>query len=181
MKHRGKWEWGSVGQRMRLWTSVTPMRNCHHLSPLRMHYSCDDVYLVPFTNARESGFLIRIARGRMSEMAGEVILDMKLHWRSPNNIFHRFWCNNIWMSLGGDQVKLCKEGSSLYLVICISYVPARSKLYFVCIHNWPNYYACWLVLHTCCCVCIKGLGRQRKCATLTICHPHLSSFSWRIL
>lgn len=59
--------------------SVTLMRGCHHWSPLRMRYSREVVYLVPFTSARGSGVLIRIARVRMSEMEGKVILDMKLN------------------------------------------------------------------------------------------------------
>lgn len=150
---------------MRLWTSGTPTRSCHRLSPRSMHHSRDAVYLVPFTNAGQSGFPIRIVRVRMSEMEGEVTIETKLHWRSSNNLFHRFWSNNMWMSPGRDQVKLCKGGSPLYLVICVSYVSSHSKLYFVCFCNWPNYYALDLVLHTCCCVWIKGVGRssQRKC------------------
>jgi len=80
MKHREEREWGCEGWgRMSLWTSVTPMRSCHHLSPLGVLYACDVLYLVPFSNARELGFPIRSTGRNMSEMEGEVILYMKCH------------------------------------------------------------------------------------------------------
>lgn len=91
MKHGGEQQWECEGWgRRSLWTSVTPVRSCHHLSLLGMLYACDVLYLVSFSNARELGFPIGSTGWgstgwgsigwSMSEIEGEeVILYMKCH------------------------------------------------------------------------------------------------------